>query len=457
MAARKPSVLVAEDDPHLADQIRWALKDDYTVRIAGDRVKAIALLRRARPDLILIDLTLPPDNVSEEGFRILRASREASRETPVIVMSAVSEREAALRAVSEGAYDFFSKPVDLNAVRVVLARALERRALEIENRQLREQLRAHVGLRGIIGASPPMRRLFEAIERVKDSPVTVLVEGESGTGKELVARAIHANGARCAAPFVAVHAAALPETLLESELFGHERGAFTGALDTRVGRFEAAEGGTLFLDEVATLPGATQAKLLRVLQERTVERLGSNQPRKVDIRLVAASNENLEEKVGRGEFREDLFFRIAVFRIEIPPLRARVEDIPLLADHFLREACDRRGVPPKRFDAEALDALAARPWRGNVRELANVVERLALVVDGEVVRVADLPDARPGSVTLPGFERARSVGLKTTLDEFERKILVEAISRAKGVKARAAETLRLDPSQMKYLVKKHDL
>ena len=465
----RPSVLVVDDDVHLAEQLRWALKDDHQVTVANDRVRGLAALAEVKPDLVLVDLCLPPGNVPDEGFRILNAARAAGRGTMVIVMSGLEEREAALRAVAEGAYDFFQKPFDLPTLRVVVDRALERQALEKENRRLREELRDRFHVDGIIGVSAPMQRVFDAVRRVADSPVTVCLTGESGTGKEVVARAIHYSGGRRDAPFVAVHCAALPETLLEAELFGHEKGAFTGAVTTRVGRFEAADGGTLFLDEIACLSLPTQMKLLRVLEERTVERLGSNRSRPVDIRLIAATNEDLEAKVRRGEFREDLFFRINVFPILIPPLRERREDIPLLAEHFLRRASEARGAAPKRFGAGVKEALAERTWRGNVRELLNLVETVALLSDGETIEFANLPPAAvagrsPGSASPPpggggsvaGGDGA-PVELKAALHAYERRLLVEAIERSRGVKAQAARELGLDPSQMKYLVRKHGL
>jgi DNA-binding NtrC family response regulator len=466
-AGARPSLLVVDDDVYLAEQLRWALKDDHQVTVANDRVRGLAALAEVKPDLVLVDLCLPPDNVPDEGFRILNAARAAGRGTMVIMMSGLEEREAALRAVAEGAYDFFQKPFDIPTLRVVVGRALERQALEKENRRLREELRDRFHFNGIIGVSAPMQRVLDAIRRVADSPVTVCLTGESGTGKEVVARAIHYSGGRREAPFMAVHCGALPETLLEAELFGHEKGAFTGAVTTRLGRFEAADGGTLFLDEIACLPASTQMKLLRVLEERTVERLGSNRSRPVDIRLIAATNEDLEAKVRRGEFREDLFFRINVFPILIPPLRDRREDIPLLAEYFLRRTSEARGAVSKRFGAGVKEALAARTWRGNVRELLNLVETVALLSDGDTIELASLPPAPAaagaasrGSPAAAGGGSAEgdgAVDLKVALQSYERRLLVEAIERCRGVKAQAARELGLDPSQMKYLVRKHGL
>jgi two-component system NtrC family response regulator len=448
---------VAEDDPHQAEQLRWALKERFRVRLAGDRVSALDQLERSRPDIVLLDLCLPPGNTPEEGFRILKAARAPEREITVIVLTATEEREAALRAVSEGAYDFFSKPADLDTLRVVLDRALERQELERENRRLRRQLHEQFRVDGLIGCSAGIQSVLDSIRRVKDSPVTVLIEGESGTGKELVARAIHFSGSRQEGPFLPVHCSALPETLLEAELFGHERGAFTGAASSRMGRFEAADGGTLFLDEISSLTPASQIKLLRVLEERSVERLGSNKSRRVDIRLIAATNENLEEKVRRGEFRRDLFFRINVFPIRLPPLRQRVEDIPLLADHFLKRISEVRSQPAKRFTRAAHEALTRRAWPGNVRELLNLVETLILAVDGESIDAAHLPLGQERDPGISTLERAFTAGFKQALLELERKILTEAIARSGGAKSRAARDLQLDASQMKYLTRKHHL
>jgi DNA-binding NtrC family response regulator len=453
----RPSVLVVDDDAPLADQLRWVLAGRYDVSLAADRPGAIEALETLHPDLVLLDLCLPPDGTPEEGFRVLRSARSRGGDVAVVVMSGLETREAALRAVDEGAYDFFSKPLDLPAFEVVVARALERQALERENRRLRETLQERFRVDGIVGGSPAMLRVFDSIRRVADSPVTVFLQGESGTGKELVARAIHFSGSRRNNPFVALHCGAIPETLLEAELFGHEKGAFTGAVASRVGRFEAADEGTLFLDEIASICPATQIKLLRVLEQRTFERLGSNRPVPVDIRLVVASNEDLQAKVDRGEFRKDLFFRIHVFPIRLPSLRERREDIPILAEHFLRRACETAGLPPRRFSPEVRSALRSRDWPGNVRELMNVVEMLSLVSDGDVIDQAALPYEWQQSLEAPALRRAREAGLHAAVEEFERGLLLDAIDRAGGVKARAARELGLKPSQMKYLSQKHGL
>ena len=455
MTDTRPKLLIVEDDAALAEQLRWAVQQDYRLDCAATRDGALEALRRFAPDAVLLDLCLPPGNVPEEGFRILEAAR--SRGCVALVMSGLEEREPALRAIERGAYDFFTKPFDLRELRVVLARALERRSLELENRVLRERLRESFRPFGIVGRAPAMREVFDAVERVRDSPVTVALLGASGTGKSLVARAIHAGGVRSAGPFVAVHCAALPETLLEAELFGHEKGAFTGASHARVGRFEAASGGTLFLDEIGTLPEVMQVKLLRVLEERQVERLGSNVARSVDVRLIVATNDDLEEKVRRGELRQDFYYRVMVFAIRIPSLAERPEDVPLLADHFLHEIGEGRGRPPKRLSTEAIERLRSRPWPGNVRELRNTIETVALLADGETIEGADIDRLPARAAPVSASAGVDGSGLKAAVESFERQVLLDAIRSAGGVKARAAERLKLDPSQMKYLVRKHGL
>jgi DNA-binding NtrC family response regulator len=456
MFERPPNLLIVEDDRQLADQLRWALKDDYRIDVARRREDALAGLRSGKPDMVLLDLCLPPRNTPEEGFDLLEVAHSAG--VLAVVMSALGERDAALRAIRQGAYDFFDKPVDVAALRVVIRRALERKALELENQELRRRLHESHHLGGIVGRSPEMQRVFEAVRRVADTPVPVMIQGESGTGKGLVARALHYNSSRRDGPFISVHCAAFPDTLLEAELFGHEKGAFTGASGARVGRFEAAGGGTLFLDEIACISPSIQIKLLRVLEERTVERLGSNQPRPVDFRLIAATNEDLEKKVREGACREDFYFRVKGFPIPLPPLRERVEDVPLLADHFLKGVGEVQGMAPKRLSGEARAELMAREWPGNVRELRNVVETVALLADGECIGVDDVARACPArDAAVPELAEARVVGLKTAVGAFEKRVLVDAIQRADGVKARAARELRLDPGQMKYLARKHGI
>jgi DNA-binding NtrC family response regulator len=371
-------------------------------------------------------------------------------------MSGEEDRQAALRSIALGGFDYFRKPVDSAELRLILTRAVERRRLLRENRELRERAAVErSSFDRLLGESPGMRRLFRDIETVAPSDATILIQGESGTGKELVAHSIHERSLRRGHPFVAVNASALTETLAESELFGHERGAFTGAVASRPGRFELAAGGTLFLDEVGTLSPVVQIKLLRVLESREVERVGGRRPIPVDFRLISATNEDLGAKVAAGEFREDLLFRINAVPLRIPPLRERGEDVVLLSEHFLRKFAARHRRPEKRLAPEILDRFRAHSWKGNVRELEHAVELLVLFSESEVIGEEDLPrvfresPASARSPSAPDFARA--------VADFERKLLSEAIAAAGGVKAEAARRLGLDANQIKYLCRKYGL
>jgi DNA-binding NtrC family response regulator len=369
-------------------------------------------------------------------------------------MSGEGERRDAIRAIELGAFDFFQKPVDSAELRVILARALERRRLLAENRALREQARENGSFGRLVGKSSAMLRLFREIEKVAPSDATVLIQGESGTGKELVAHSIHAGSSRRERPFVAVNVSALPESLAESELFGHEKGAFTGAVTSRLGRFELAHGGTLFLDEIGTLPAGVQSKLLRALESREIERVGGRRAIPVDFRLISATNEDLEERVRQGTFREDLFYRINTIPIRIPPLREREDDILILAEHFLAKFSGRHRRPGVRLSPAVVERFRSHHWKGNVRELEHVIEMLVLFAEGEEISEQDLPRAlrevsspRPG----PALSFAQAVA------EFERRLLSEAIAEEGGVKAQAARRLGLDGNQIKYLCRKYGL
>lgn len=458
-ARPRASILVVEDDPGLADQLMWALRKHYEVRHVASRSAAMAALRERLPDLVLADLCLPPTHEMTEGLSILREVSALGGDVVAVAMSGLEDREAAVQAIGAGAYDFFIKPFDLPLLQTIVARALDRQALARENMRLKRELLSRSSVAGLLGTSPAMQAVADSVRRVADAPVTVLLEGESGTGKNIAARAIHFTGARRDAPFVAVHCSALPESLLEDGLFGHAKGAFTGAAEARMGRVEAADGGTLFLDEIGTISPAVQTKLLRVLEEREVQRLGSNETRRVDFRLIAATNDDLQDKVRRGEFREDLFFRVHVFAIRMPALRERREDIPLLAEFFLKDLGTSHRVQPKRFSDDALQQLAGMPWPGNVRELRNAVEQLTLLVDGDVIEAANLEriTSSPRFQVAPILERVQTTDFYAAMDVCERELLEEAIRRAGGSKAGAARAVGLQPSQMKYLVQKHGL
>jgi putative PEP-CTERM system response regulator len=444
-------ILIVEDDPILLDQLFWALKDKFQVLRARDASEGRSLCE-SEPDVYLFDLRLPPSGEIEEGLNLLKEVRRREPDATVVMMSGEGEHRYALQALELGAFDFFQKPLDPAEVRVILGRALERRRLIAENRALREQTHGDGSFGRLIGKSAPMRRLFREIEKVAPSDVTVLVYGESGTGKELVAHSIHASSSRKDRPFVAVNVSALPESLAEAELFGHERGAFTGAVASRPGRFELAHGGTLFLDEIGTLSAGVQSKLLRALESREIERVGGRRTIPVDFRLISATNEDLEARVRESTFREDLFYRINTIPIRIPPLRERGDDILTLAEHFLEKFAARHRRPARRLSEAVVERFRSHPWKGNVRELEHVVEMLVLFAEGDEISEEDLPRAlREVSA------RRGDVSFGEAVAEFETRLLAETIAEEGGVKAKAARRLGLDANQIKYLCRKYGL
>jgi DNA-binding NtrC family response regulator len=424
-----PRVLVVEDRDSLRRLLERALRQEgYEVVVAGDGREGIRLLRQGGCDLVLTDLKLP----GADGLEVLRAARDASPPPPVVVMTAHGSVAAAVEAMKLGAVDFLEKPVEIEDLFRLLRRVAGGAPAEASF--------APPGAPPIIGRHPRLRAALRLLERVAPTESTVLLTGESGTGKELFARALHALSPRRDGPFVAVNCAAIPEALIENELFGHQRGAYTGADRRSDGRFAAAQGGTLLLDEVGELPLAVQAKVLRVLEERTYERVGGGPTLRADVRLVAATNRDLRAMVAEGSFRTDLFFRLEVFPVEIPPLRERAEDVPLLAEHLLREAARRHGRPAPVLDPKALELLAAQPWPGNVRELAHVLERATVLCEGSLLRAADLaPLLQP---LAGGGERER---------------LRQALAEAGGDKRRAAELLGVSYRTLLRRVKEHDL
>jgi DNA-binding NtrC family response regulator len=456
---RKKIVLV-EDDRFLRQQVALALGKDYEVLEAGDRVQGEKLLIDEKPELCILDLNLPPTGRSQEGIKLIEAVKREQSDTVVIVMSGNDEMKVTLKAMEAGAYDYFKKPFDLTELKLIIHRALEKQEMERENERLQRELRQKYAFQNIIGQSSVMLRVFEAIKRVADTSATVIIRGESGTGKELIARAIHYNSRRSQQPFISVNCAALPETLVETELFGHERGAFTGAVATHTGRFELADQGTLFLDEIGSVTLAVQAKLLRVLQDRRFER-GGTKKIETDVRLITATNEDLEKKVQREEFREDLYYRIHVFPINVPPLRERREDIPLVLDHFLRLFCHEHHIPLKRFEPAALEALTRYSWKGNVRELENLVQTLVLMTDEETIRTQHLPSYIQGSPSAgrPGSPMISENGLDldSAVQQFEKEMIRSAIQQSNGKKTKAAELLKIDKNRMKYLCRKYKI
>ena len=453
----EPRVLVVDDEKSMRELLAITLeRQGYEVSVAEDGEVAIQAVRRDGFDVIITDLRMP----NADGLQVLRAAKEHTPETVVIVITAVGSTETAVEAMKLGAYDYITKPFKLDEIHLIIRRALERKRLGDENLYLRKQLETQHRFDNIVGKSARMAEIFDTIRKIADSPSTVMVSGESGTGKELVARAIHFNSQRRTKPFISVNCGAIPEALMESELFGHVKGAFTGAVANKVGLFSAAEAGTLFLDEITEIPTLLQVKLLRAIQEREVRRVGDTRDLKVDVRLIAASNRELEQAVSEGVLREDLFYRLNVIPIPLPPLRERREDIALLVAHFLQKFGlqlnkDVRGVTP-----EALAILERYHWPGNIRELENVLER-AIVLGGSEVLGAD---AFPESVRRERPMKALEVelpedgmDLEATLDALEGRYLQRALDRSGGVQTKAAELLRMTFRQFRYKLQKHNM
>ncbi len=381
----KPRILVIDDEGAIRDSLRMILEyEDYQFSGAATGQEGIAAIQRERPDLVLLDIKMP----GMDGLEVLRKLHALDETLPVVMISGHGTTATAVEAIRSGAVDFLDKPLSSERVIVTLQNALKQSELRSENRELTLAMESKYE---IVGNSPALRKVLESVTRAAPTNATVMLLGESGVGKELVARTIHRNSPRAGQRFVQVNCAAIPEELIESELFGHEKGSFTGATEKQIGKFEQADRGTIFLDEVGDMSPKTQAKVLRVLQEQEVERLGSARTIKVDVRVIAATNKDLEEAIQRGEFREDLFFRLNVIPIVVPPLRERREDIPQLVQHFARLTSDEHNLKPKRFEAPAMEAMQRHRWRGNIRELRNTVERVLIMSPAEVVRVDDLP------------------------------------------------------------------
>jgi len=399
----KARILVIDDEPAIRDSLRMILEyEDYQFVGAASGQEGIAVVQRDRPDLVLLDIKMP----GMDGIEVLRKLHAHDETLPIVMISGHGTTATAVEAIRSGAIDFLDKPLSSERVIVTLQSALERSELRSENRELKLAMESKYE---IVGQSPALRTVLESVKRAAPTNATVLLLGESGVGKELVARTVHRNSPRAGQRFVQVNCAAIPEELIESELFGHEKGSFTGATEKQIGKFEQADRGTIFLDEVGDMSQKTQAKVLRVLQEQEVERLGSARTIKVDVRVIAATNKNLEEAIERGEFREDLFFRLNVIPIVVPPLRERREDIPLLVQHFARLTADEHNLKPKRFDAAAMDLLQRYRWRGNIRELRNAIERILIMSPADIVRAEDIP------VELRGGESAsRLVAIETS-------------------------------------------
>jgi two-component system response regulator HydG len=440
----KAKILVVDDEAAARDGLAKLLEQEgYDVERASDGEEALVAVSEYAPALIISDLKMP----NMDGMELLKQLRERGVETPTVVATAFGEVSTAVAAMRAGAEDYLTKPIDFDALLLVVERTLAREELKSEAENLRRQLRArdNEGLEGLLGASAAMQRVYKMVRQVAPARATVLITGESGTGKGEVARAVHALSPRAKSPFVSLHCAALAESLLESELFGHEKGAFTGADKRRVGRFEQADGGTLFLDEIGEIPMATQIKLLRVLQERTFERVGGNETLKVDVRVVAATNKNLAEEVRERRFREDLYYRLNVVNVDMPPLRQRGNDVALLAEHFLRRFARENNRRIDGFSDSARSKIVAHRWPGNVRELENAIERAVVFTEGDVVEAEALPfDAAPA--TIEGGPRIPGA----TMAELEKHAILATLDAVGGSTSKAAEMLDISARTIQY-------
>ncbi len=436
-----PSVLIVDDEKHTREGLQQALAENYDVSVAANADEAFNLMEAQPFEVVVTDLRMP----GKSGLKVIDKALSLPNRPAVLMMTAYGNIETAVEAMKRGAVDFLTKPVNIERLEVLIQRALKTKTLEVEVQQLHERLDEKFNLEGIIGASEALKEVLDKMRLVAPSRATILIEGESGTGKELIAQAIHQVSPRARAPFVAVHCAALSESLLESELFGHERGSFTGATERRIGRFESADRGTLFLDEIGEISQSTQVKLLRFLETKSIERVGGSKPIELDVRLVAATNRNLEQQVREGKFREDLFFRLNVVRLHMPPLRERVEDIPLLLAHFIRIFSEENGVPPLTFEAGAVRTLQQYPWPGNIRELRNFCENAVVLRRGGRFTEYDLEPKFRGQTAIPATGAAPPAGAQPTpslsVEENEKRLLREALLKARGNRTKAAELM----------------
>ncbi len=451
-------ILVVDDEQSLRDVLSIMLKRaGYAVTSAMDGEEAIELLNKEIFDLVITDLRMP----KIDGMEVLKAVKSASPETVVLIITAFASAESAVEAMKQGAYDYLTKPFQVDEVQLIIRNALEKRRLTTENMLLKREMASQSSFAQLVGQSEAMQKVFDVVRKVADSKSNVLICGESGTGKELVARAIHYNSARSVMPFVAVNCSAVPETLLESELFGHMKGSFTGAIANKAGLFEVADGGTIFLDEIGDTTPTIQVKLLRVIQEREFRRVGGNHDVKVDVRVVAATNKDLEKAVADGSFREDLYYRLDVIPIRLPPLRMRTGDIPLLVTHFLERFAKESGKPKPVISQEAMHVLLSHEWRGNVRELENLIERVVafataeLVTDTEVHGWLHRPATQSQHPTMPMDLTDEGLDLEGLINGIEKDLLLKALERSKWVKKKAARMLRLNTRSFRYRLEKY--
>ena len=451
------TVLIVDDEKNYLLILETLLvKEGLQVLTAGSGLEALAVLRETDADLVLTDMKMP----GLDGLELLSAIKEQDPNLPVIVMTAYGTVDKAVEAMKKGAFDYLTKPFENKQLLLTVSKALELSRLVRQNRLLLSQVAQRYGMDNLVGNSKQMKEVYRLVEKVAPAKATVLVTGESGTGKELIARAIHHHSDRTNKPFISVNCAALTETLLESELFGHEKGAFTGAVAVRKGRFELADGGTLFLDEIGHTTPALQVKLLRVIQERAFERVGGTRTLQVDVRLITASNKDLLAEVEAGRFQQDLYYRLNVVHIELPPLRERPDDIPLLATHFLDKYGQELGRSHLSFEPDVLASLSSYPWPGNVRELENVIERAVVLASSDQIKLTDLPSELRsrglGQLDLDHFV-APGTPLPETLEQLEMYLIRRALAQADNVQARAAEILGVSKSNLQHKLKKYNL
>jgi two-component system response regulator HydG len=452
-SAMKPKILVVDDESSHRQMIKAVLSPEgYEIREAADGHQAVQAVEEKFHDLILMDIRMP----GLSGIEALQKIKDISPGIPIIIMTAYASVHTAIEALKSGAYDYLTKPLDIEELKILVAKALRFQKLEQENIYLKEQLNDRFDFSNIIGCSPAMKQLFETMGLVAPSEASILIVGESGTGKELIANAIHQNSVRAQRPFIKVNCAALPETLLESELFGHEKGAFTGATARKQGRFQLAHNSSILLDEIGEMSPTTQAKILRVLQEREFEPVGSTQTIKVDTRVIAATNKDLEEEIRQGRFREDLFYRINVVTIVVPPLRERHEDIPLLADFFLKRFAEKNRRVIKGITPRAMDLLMRYDWSGNVRELENVVERAVIMARGEMITPMEFPEnLKELDVELK--EPSLNLSAGRSLKEIEKEMILRTLEETGGNRTHAADILGISRRTLQLKLKEYGI
>lgn len=447
------SVLIVDDEVGARESFKMILKNDYEVFLAKDAEEAFLQIKVHSPDVILLDIILP----DLDGLKVLEKIKQNDPDIIVIMITATKTVKTAVEAMKLGAYDYVTKPFDIDELRLIITRSLSTKALEQEVKFRREEMDKSFDFGNIIGKSKSMKEIFKVVKQIADSKSTALIMGDSGTGKELISRAIHYNSNRKSYPFVTINCAAIPDTLIESELFGHEKGAFTNAIERKLGRFEVAHQGTLFLDEIGELSLATQAKILRFLEEKEFNRVGGSKTIKVDVRLITATNKNLNQLIKNGSFREDLYYRINVIPIVIPPLRERKEDIPILIDHFINKFSVENNKNVKGISKEALELLMQYEWPGNVRELENLVERVIALTFNEYIQLNELPLSFKNIPKINGLKESILDGKVSFLqaeEEFEREVILDALKKTNYIQSRAAEILGISRRILKYKMDK---